>query len=74
MIFPLDCFLIMNRRILDDGFNHVLTIYEDKSTRGIRLSATVREGVLKRTPVWTAFGEYLILYSWLCLSSSHDLY
>lgn len=48
--------LIIYRRIIDDGFEHVLTVYEDKVTDGIRLFATVRGGSLKRTPVWTAFG------------------
>jgi hypothetical protein len=48
----------MHRRILDDGFNHVLTVYQDKTTHGLRLHATVREGPLKRTPVWTAFSDY----------------
>jgi hypothetical protein len=48
--------LTAHRRIIDDGFEHVLTVYEDKFTDGIRLFATVRGGSLKRTPVWTAFG------------------
>jgi hypothetical protein len=43
------------RRIVDDGFDHVLTLYKDKASNGLRLVATVREGELKRTPVWTAF-------------------
>jgi len=42
-------------RIVDDEFNHVLTVYEDRSCLGVRLQATARDGPLKRTPVWTAF-------------------
>jgi hypothetical protein len=44
-----------SRRIVDDGFDHVLTLYKDKASNGLRLVATVREGELKRTPVWAAF-------------------
>jgi hypothetical protein len=45
-----------HRRITDDSFNHVLSVYQDRSSHGLRLHATVRDGELKRTPVWTAFG------------------
>jgi hypothetical protein len=54
--YQLNYSLTIHRRITDDGFEHVLTVYEDKFTDGIRLFATVRGGSLKRTPVWTAFG------------------
>lgn len=49
----------VHRRILDDGFEHNLTLYKDKSCGKLRLSATARDTNLKRTPVWTAFCTFL---------------
>lgn len=46
--------------IVDSGFSHALRIYRDKITRSIRLQASVRNGELDRTPVWTAFITHAI--------------
>ena len=48
-----------NRQIVDDGFKHALIVYEDHQTKGIRLQASVWEGELRGTPVWTAIGSYI---------------
>ncbi|KAI9050890.1 hypothetical protein LZ554_005005 [Drepanopeziza brunnea f. sp. 'monogermtubi'] len=41
--------------IVDDGFEHSLTVLQDEKCGGIRLHAAVKSGELKRCPVWTAF-------------------
>jgi hypothetical protein len=45
------------RRIVDDGFEHSLTVLQDRKSGGLRLQAAVRNGDLKKCPVWTAFGK-----------------
>lgn len=47
--------LLFQARILDDGYDHFLIVYEDKYTKGWRLHAAVWNGELQRVPVWTAF-------------------
>ncbi|KAH9218477.1 hypothetical protein DL95DRAFT_360676 [Leptodontidium sp. 2 PMI_412] len=42
-------------KIIDDGFEHILTVLQDQKCGGIRLHAAVRSGELRRCPVWTAF-------------------
>ncbi|KAH7330177.1 hypothetical protein BKA65DRAFT_565289 [Rhexocercosporidium sp. MPI-PUGE-AT-0058] len=42
-------------KIIDDGFEHILTVLQDLKCGGIRLHAAVRSGELRRCPVWTAF-------------------
>ncbi|KAG4440300.1 hypothetical protein IFR05_004207 [Cadophora sp. M221] len=42
-------------KIIDDGFEHILTVLQDHKCGGIRLHAAVRSGELRRCPVWTAF-------------------
>jgi hypothetical protein len=34
-----------------------LTVVQDRKCGGIRLHAAVRNGELRRCPVWTAFGK-----------------
>ncbi|KAI1073914.1 hypothetical protein F5B20DRAFT_596827 [Whalleya microplaca] len=41
--------------ILDDGYQHILNVYEDEPTGGWRLQASVYEAELRSCPVWTAF-------------------
>ncbi len=64
--FPISClhFIILSsladtirRKIIDDGFDHILTVVQDRKCGGIRLHAAVRNGELRRCPVWTAFGK-----------------
>ena len=47
-------------RILDSGFTHALRIWRDKISGSIRLQASVFNGELDRTPVWTAFITHFI--------------
>lgn len=47
-------------RISDSGFTHALRIWYDKITHSIRLQASVFQGELDRTPVWTAFITHFI--------------
>lgn len=47
-------------RISDSGFTHALRIWRDKVTHSIRLQASVFQGELDRTPVWTAFITHFI--------------
>ncbi|MCJ1307417.1 hypothetical protein MMC25_001063 [Agyrium rufum] len=46
--------------ILDDNYEHVLRVWQDKNSGGIRLQASVLTGVKKKMPVWTAFITYQI--------------
>jgi hypothetical protein len=48
---------IFFRKIVDDDFEHILTVLQDKKSGGLRLHAAVRNGELRRCPVWTAFGK-----------------
>ncbi|EXJ86712.1 hypothetical protein A1O3_03665 [Capronia epimyces CBS 606.96] len=41
--------------IRDSGYKHALRLYRDKSTDAIRLEASVLEGEMQHTPIWTAF-------------------
>jgi len=43
------------RKIIDDGFEHNLTVLQDKKCGGLRLQAAVRNGELRGCPIWTAF-------------------
>lgn len=43
------------RKIIDAGFHHYLTVWEDYVTRDRRLQATVAGGELKRVTIWIAF-------------------
>ncbi|CZR62032.1 uncharacterized protein PAC_11929 [Phialocephala subalpina] len=45
-------------KIVDDGFEHILTVLEDVKCGGLRLHAAVRNGDLRKCPVWTAFVTY----------------
>ncbi|KAF8865488.1 hypothetical protein BDZ45DRAFT_711116 [Acephala macrosclerotiorum] len=45
-------------KIVDDGFEHILTVLEDERCGGLRLHAAVRNGDLRKCPVWTAFVTY----------------
>lgn len=47
--------LTARSRILDDNYHHVITLYEDRISRGVRLAATIWNGPCKRSPIWTAF-------------------
>lgn len=49
---------IIARCIDDDGFKHSLIVYQDRSTRGLRLHTAVWDGELRGCPVWTAFGLF----------------
>jgi hypothetical protein len=49
--------VLTDRKIIDDGFEHSLTIFQDRRAHGIRLHAAVGSGELKKCPVWTAFGR-----------------
>jgi len=42
-------------KIVDDDFEHILTVLQDKKCGGLRLHAAVRNGELRRCPIWTAF-------------------
>ena len=46
--------------INDDGYEHILRVYVDKNSGGIRMQASVLKGPRKKMPVWTAFITYLV--------------
>ncbi|KAM0287811.1 hypothetical protein ACHAQH_000343 [Verticillium albo-atrum] len=79
-INPLEYKLASERRlfqaqILDDGFKHVLIVYEDIETKSIRLHAAVHDGELRRCPVWTAFVTHQSASpTWLHRKSAHRLW
>ncbi|KAJ5793673.1 hypothetical protein N7457_000272 [Penicillium paradoxum] len=61
-------------KISDDGYMHALRVFEDLDTGAVRLQASVHEGGLKRTPVWTAFITHNIgKRSWLRYHDSRTL-
>lgn len=45
------------RMILDDRYRHTLSVYRDRSCRGVRLEAKAYDGSLRRCPIWTAFSK-----------------
>ena len=49
---------LTNLRVIEDnGYLHNLRIYRDRDSGGVRLAASVSEGDLAGSPVWTAFGK-----------------
>ena len=64
--------MLVSRKIVDDGFEHILTVLQDKKCGGLRLHAAVRNGELRRCPIWTAFGKSqpLKLVQWECFEQS----
>ncbi|KAI2621146.1 hypothetical protein GGR54DRAFT_647203 [Hypoxylon sp. NC1633] len=69
-IYPNELQLRKERRlfqaqITDDGYHHVLMVFEDAITGGCRLHAAVWEGNLRACPVWTAFIPPNVSSSWL---------
>lgn len=52
--------------IVDSDFHHALRIYHDKISGAVRLQASVVDGELDRTPVWTAFITHAIGSSAWC--------
>ncbi|EMR70438.1 hypothetical protein UCREL1_2530 [Eutypa lata UCREL1] len=49
--------LLFKAHIIDDGFTHLLSVFEDQATKGLRLHAAVIDDALHMCPVWTAFIE-----------------
>ncbi|KAJ9631736.1 hypothetical protein H2203_000136 [Taxawa tesnikishii (nom. ined.)] len=47
--------ILFKGEIEDDDFLHVLRLFCDEHTNGLRLEASVAEGQMKNMPVWTAF-------------------
>ncbi|KAI0388145.1 hypothetical protein F5Y04DRAFT_287015 [Hypomontagnella monticulosa] len=56
---------LFQAQIHDDGYQHVLMVFEDAITGGCRLHAAVWEGKLRACPVWTAFIPPNVSSSWL---------
>ncbi|KAH8599064.1 hypothetical protein B0O99DRAFT_34371 [Bisporella sp. PMI_857] len=46
---------LFGAQIIDDGFEHNLTVLQDRKSGALRLLASVWSGELRRCPVWTAF-------------------
>jgi len=62
--------LTTTRKIIDDGFEHNLSLLQDNKCGAIRLLASVQSGELSRCPVWTAFGVFLSYSCMLMLIDS----
>ncbi|KAI0899539.1 hypothetical protein F4806DRAFT_257022 [Annulohypoxylon nitens] len=60
---------LFQAQIIDDGYQHVLMVFEDTITGGCRLHAAVWEGKLRACPVWTAFIPPNVSSSWLLRKS-----
>ncbi|KAI9803010.1 MAG: hypothetical protein M1825_002243 [Sarcosagium campestre] len=60
-------------KIEDDNFQHVLRIFKDKDSGGVRLEAAVLRGEMKRMPVWTTFSTEAVplIFNLLCADTSH---
>ncbi|KAI4131417.1 MAG: hypothetical protein LQ347_002997 [Umbilicaria vellea] len=50
----------LRTKIVDDHYHHALRIYKDRESGATRLQASVYNGELKGTPVWTAFITYQV--------------
>lgn len=62
-------------QIVDDGFEHLLAVYQDERCHVIRLHAAVWSGELKRCPVWTAFVSHESEdHEWLYRRSKHRIW
>ncbi len=48
---------MISSQIIDDGYQHVLMVFEDAITGGYRLHAAVWDGKFRACPVWTAFSK-----------------
>ncbi|KAH8652804.1 hypothetical protein BGZ60DRAFT_533663 [Tricladium varicosporioides] len=67
--------VLFRAQIIDDGFEHALSVIQDKKTFGLRLHAAVWNGELRRCPVWTAFVTYQSASpSWLHRRSNHRVW
>jgi len=66
---------LLQAKIVDDGFEHVLVVYQDMKCHVIRLHAAVRSGELKRCPVWTAFVSHESAHpGWIYRRSGHRIW
>ncbi|KAJ5634778.1 hypothetical protein N7528_002620 [Penicillium herquei] len=52
--------------IVDNNYLHALRVFRDQISGAVRLQASVYEGHMKNTPVWTAFiNQHLNRNTWL---------
>ncbi|KAI1386803.1 uncharacterized protein F4822DRAFT_431671 [Hypoxylon trugodes] len=65
---------LFQAQIIDDGYPHVLMVFEDAVTGGCRLHAAVWEGKLRACPVWTAFIPPNVSSSWLLRKTSRRIW
>jgi hypothetical protein len=66
---------LFQAQILDDGYEHSLTIFQDDKCGGLRLHAAVWNGELTRCPVWTAFVTHQCASpDWLVRKSMHRIW
>ncbi|KAI0852843.1 hypothetical protein F5Y00DRAFT_155571 [Daldinia vernicosa] len=65
---------LFQAQIIDDGYRHVLMVFEDSATGGCRLHAAVWEGKLRACPVWTAFIPPNVSSSWLLRKSKRCIW
>ncbi|KAI3332289.1 hypothetical protein HD806DRAFT_530046 [Xylariaceae sp. AK1471] len=65
---------LFRAQIIDDRFDHCLSVIEDSNTKGHRLHVTARDGPLRRCPVWTAFIPPDVAEDWLIHKSPHKIW
>ncbi|OTB15944.1 hypothetical protein K445DRAFT_104698 [Daldinia sp. EC12] len=65
---------LFQAQIIDDGYRHVLMVFEDSVTGGCRLHAAVWEGKLRACPIWTAFIPPNVSSSWLLRKSKRHIW
>lgn len=66
---------LFQAHIIDDGYQHILIVYEDSRTRGLRLHAAVWDGELRQCPVWTGFApQQPVPGGWLVRKSKHRVW
>ncbi|RFU23685.1 hypothetical protein B7463_g12653, partial [Scytalidium lignicola] len=62
-------------RIIDDGYEHSLAVYQEEKSGGLRLHAAVWSGELKKCPVWTAFVTHQSTSpQWIVRRSKHRIW
>ncbi|KAI2606943.1 uncharacterized protein GGS25DRAFT_522459 [Hypoxylon fragiforme] len=65
---------LFQAQIIDDGYQHVLMVFEDAITGGYRLHAAVWDGKFRACPVWTAFIPPNVSSSWLIRKTSRRIW
>ncbi|KAI2628312.1 hypothetical protein GGS21DRAFT_545562 [Xylaria nigripes] len=65
---------LFQAQIQEDDFDHYLVVVEDSNTKARRLHVVVRDGLLRRCPVWLAFVPAELPEDWLIQRSPRRIW